>query len=166
MENKLELESKQEQNQEQNQEQEQEQEKKTVEEHFNYRKMREERIIRNTENRILRDLGVDSLETAKERIKDNIRLSRELETEKENGRKLSVYTAGFDDQFVDFVAHEVNKNLKENEKFEDALEKYKKKHSQFLRSTKIQVNSSPDFENKHRITSSHDVMNNFIRGKI
>lgn len=165
MENKIEQESEQQNNESINDSSENN-DKKIVEEHFNYRKAREDRIIRNTENRILRDLGVDSLETAKERIKDNIRLSKELEVERENGRKLSVYTAGFDDQFVDFVAHEVNKNLKENEKFEDALEKYKKKHSQFLRSTKIQVNSSPDFENKHRITSSHNIMNDFIRGKI
>lgn len=164
MENKIEQES--EQNNEPINDSSENNDKKIVEEHFNYRKAREDRIIRNTENRILRDLGVDSLETAKERIKDNIRLSKELEVERENGRKLSVYTAGFDDQFVDFVAHEVNKNLKENEKFEDALDKYKKKHSQFLRSTKIQVNSSPDFENKHRITSSHNIMNDFIRGKI
>lgn len=165
MENKIEQESEQQNNESINDSSENN-DKKIVEEHFNYRKAREDRIIRNTENRILRDLGVDSLETAKERIKDNIRLSKELEVERENGRKLSVYTAGFDDQFVDFVAHEVNKNLKENEKFEDALDKYKKKHSQFLRSTKIQVNSSPDFENKHRITSSHNIMNDFIRGKI
>lgn len=165
MENKIEQESEQQNNEPINDSSENN-DKKIVEEHFNYRKAREDRIIRNTENRILRDLGVDSLETAKERIKDNIRLSKELEVERENGRKLSVYTAGFDDQFVDFVAHEVNKNLKENEKFEDALDKYKKKHSQFLRSTKIQVNSSPDFENKHKITSSHNIMNDFIRGKI
>lgn len=165
MENKIEQESEQQNNEPINDSSENN-DKKIVEEHFNYRKAREDRIIRNTENRILRDLGVDSLETAKERIKDNIRLSKELEVEKENGRKLSVYTAGFDDQFVDFVAHEVNKNLKENEKFEDALDKYKKKHSQFLRSTKIQVNSSPDFENKHKITSPHNIMNDFIRGKI
>lgn len=165
MENKIEQESEQQNNESINDSPESN-DKKIVEEHFNYRKAREDRIIRNTENRILRDLGVDSLETAKERIKDNIRLSKELEVERENGRKLSVYTAGFDDQFVDFVAHEVNKNLKENEKFEDALDKYKKKHSQFLRSTKIQVNSSPDFENKHKITSSHNIMNDFIRGKI
>lgn len=164
MENKIEQES--EQNNEPINDSSESNDKKIVEEHFNYRKAREDRIIRNTENRILRDLGVDSLETAKERIKDNIRLSKELEVERENGRKLSVYTAGFDDQFVDFVAHEVNKNLKENEKFEDALDKYKKKHSQFLRSTKIQVNSSPDFENKHKITSYHNIMNDFIRGKI
>ena len=79
MENKIEQES--EQNNEPINDSSENNDKKIVEEHFNYRKAREDRIIRNTENRILRDLGVDSLETAKERIKDNLRLSKELESE-------------------------------------------------------------------------------------
>lgn len=136
------------------------------EEHFDYKKAREDRIVRNTEKRILKDLGVESFDYVKEKLKQNEDMFKELETQRDNGIKLSVYSAGFDDQFVDFVAHEIKKIKKDDEKIEDVLDKYKKKHSQFLRSTKVQVNSSPDFETKHRTGSSHSMMNDFIRGKI
>ena len=132
---------------------------------FDYRKAREERIVRNTEKRILKDLGVDSFEDVKEKLKQNIDIAKELETQKDNGRKLSVFSAGFDDQFVDFVAHEVKKIKKEDENFDDALQRYKKNHTQFLRNSKIQINTSPDFESKHKIDSNHDLMNNLIRGR-
>lgn len=144
---------------------EQQSSNETKQEEFDYRKAREERIIRNTEKRILKDLGADSFDDVKERLKQNINMSKELETQKDNGRKLSVFSAGFDDQFVDFVAHEVNKLKKEDENFEDALQKYKKNHSQFLRNTKIQMSTSPDFESKTKINSNHDLMNELIRGK-
>lgn len=132
---------------------------------FDYRKSREERLIRSTEKRILKDLGVASFEDAKEILASSVEMRKELEAQRENGKKLKVFSAGFDDQFVDFVAHEVGKMTNDKENFDDALEKFKKKNSQFLRSNKIQMNSSPNFE-KSAKTSNNNLMNDFIRGKL
>lgn len=134
---------------------------------FDYRKAREERIIRNTEKRILKDLGADSFDSIKETLKNHRSVLKELEDQRNNGRKLNVFSEGFDDQFVDFVTHDVGTHLKENEKFEDALKKYKKEHPQFLRgNSKVQFNTSPTFENKPITQSNHSKMNDFFRGKI
>lgn len=134
---------------------------------FDYRKAREERIIRSTEKRILRDLGEESFEAVKNKLEEKINMQKELDLQKNNGLKLNVYSQGFDDQFVDFVAHDVSKKLKEGETFEEALKRYKKDHPQFLRSTnKIKFNTTPDFEKSQYSHSSHQKMNDFFRGKI
>lgn len=143
------------------------QESNTVDQHFDYRKAREERIIRSTEKRILKDLGEESFEDIKLKLEEKQKLQKELELQKTNGLKLNVYSQGFDDQFVDFIAHDVSKKLKDGETFEDALKRYKKDHPQFLRaSTKIKFNTSPDFENKQYTHSSHQMMNDFFRGRL
>lgn len=134
---------------------------------FDYKKAREERIIRSTEKKILRELGEDSFENVKTKLQEKLKIQKELELQKNNGLKLHVYSQGFDDQFVDFVAHDVNSNLKEGETFEEALKKYKKDHPQFLRNTtKIKFNTTPDFEKQQYSSSSHQRMNDFFRGKI
>lgn len=134
---------------------------------FDYRKAREERIIRNTEKKILKELGVESFDSVKETLKNHRNILKELEAQRNNGRKLNVFSEGFDDQFVDFVTHDVSTHLKENENFEDALKKYKKEHPQFLRgNSKVQFNTSPTFENKPVSQSTHSKMNDFFRGKI
>lgn len=134
---------------------------------FDYRKAREERIIRNTEKKILKELGVESFDSVKETLKNHRNVLKELEAQRNNGRKLNVFSEGFDDQFVDFVTHDVSTHLKENENFEDALKKYKKEHPQFLRgNSKVQFNTSPTFENKPVSQSTHSKMNDFFRGKI
>lgn len=141
-----------------------------VEDHqvqFDYKKAREDRIIRSTEKRILRELGEESFESIKTKLEEKLKLQKELELQKSNGLKLNVYSQGFDDQFVDFVAHDVSKKLKEGETFEEALKKYKKDHPQFLRNTsKIKFNTTPDFENSSKTHSSHQKMNDFFRGRI
>lgn len=134
---------------------------------FDYRKAREERIIRNTEKKILKELGVESFDSVKETLKNHRNILKELEAQRNNGRKLNVFSEGFDDQFVDFVTHDVSTHMKENENFEDALKKYKKEHPQFLRgNSKVQFNTSPTFENKPVSQSTHSKMNDFFRGKI
>lgn len=134
---------------------------------FDYRKAREERIIRNTEKRILKELCEDSFEDIKEKLESYKETLKELESQKENGRKLNVFSAGFDDKFVDFVTHEVSKTMGENDKFEDVLKKYKQEHPQFLKDTsKLQFTTSPDFESKPIKQSNHSKMNDFFRGKI
>lgn len=134
---------------------------------FDYRKAREERIIRNTEKKILKELGVESFDSVKETLKNHRNVLKELEAQRNNGRKLNVFSEGFDDLFVDFVTHDVSTHLKENENFEDALKKYKKEHPQFLRgNSKVQFNTSPTFENKPVTQSTHSKMNDFFRGKI
>lgn len=134
---------------------------------FDYRKAREERIIRNTEKKILKELGAESFDSVKETLKNHRNVLKELEAQRNNGRKLNVFSEGFDDQFVDFVTHDVSTHLKENENFEDALKKYKKEHPQFLRgNSKVQFNTSPTFENKPVSQSTHSKMNDFFRGKI
>lgn len=134
---------------------------------FDYRKAREERIIRNTEKKILKELGVESFDSVKETLKNHRNVLKELEAQRNNGRKLNVFSEGFDDQFVDFVTHDVSTHMKENENFEDALKKYKKEHPQFLRgNSKVQFNTSPTFENKPVTQSTHSKMNDFFRGKI
>lgn len=134
---------------------------------FDYRKAREERIVRNTEKRILKDLGEDSFESIKNKLRDHIEIQKELELQRDNGNKLNVYSAGFDDQFVDFVTHDVKMHQKEGENFSEALSKYKKNHPQFLRTTnKIKFNTTLDLENKPFNKSYHDKMNDFFRGKI
>lgn len=134
---------------------------------FDYRKAREERIVRNTEKRILKELGEDSFESIKNKLRDHIEIQKELELQRDNGNKLNVYSAGFDDQFVDFVTHDVKMHQKEGENFSEALSKYKKNHPQFLRTTnKIKFNTTLDLENKPFTKSYHDKMNDFFRGKI
>lgn len=141
-------------------------EERPKQEDFDYRKLREDRVIKNTEKRILKELGESSFENIKAKLKSQVELQKELDIQKNNGRKLNVYSAGFDDQFVDFVAHDVGKNLKEDEKFEDALTKYKKNHPQFLRgNSKIQFSTAPDFENKPNTQSFNQKMNEFFKRK-
>ena len=52
--------------------------------------------------------------------------------------------------------------------FDDALEKYKKTHPQFLRNSPKgpMINTAPTFENNQVSVSSHARMNDFFRGKI
>ena len=59
---------------------------------FDYRKAREERIIRNTEKRILKDLGADSFDSIKETLKNHRSVLKELEDQRNNGRKLNVFS--------------------------------------------------------------------------
>lgn len=148
------------------QEQETEKQEETEQPSFDYRKAREERIIRNTEKRILKDLGEESFESIKEKLNEKVKIQKELDEQKNNGRKLNVYSQGFDDKFVDFVTHDVCSKIKDGETFEEALKKYKKDHPQFLRETKkIQfTNSSADFENNPIKYSNSNRMNNFFRG--
>lgn len=135
---------------------------------FDYRKAREERIIRNTERRILKDLGEHSFEEIKEKLKSRANAIKELETQKNNGRKFNVLSSGFDDQFVDFIVHDITRSLKDGASFDDALEKYKKTHPQFLRNSPKgpMINTAPTFENNQVSVSSHARMNDFFRGKI
>lgn len=134
---------------------------------FDYRKAREERLIKSTEKRILKELGEDSFESIKNKLLAKVELEKELKNQIDNGRKLKVYSEGFDDKFVDFVAHEVFTHKKENEDFSEALKSYKKNNPQFLRSNKIEFNrSSADFENRSHKYSSNQQMNDFFRGKI
>lgn len=135
-----------------------------VEDHFDYKKAREERIIKSTEKRILKDLGVDSFEFVKQRLKEHENLANELKRQKDNGRKLAVYASGFDDEYIDFVTYDVSKKMKDGEEFDVALEKYKKNHSQYLRENKQKTITTPNFENKPNKYSMNSIMNDFIRG--
>ena len=135
-----------------------------VEDHFDYKKAREERIIKSTEKRILKDLGVDSFEFVKQRLKEHESLANELKHQKDKGRKLAVYAAGFDDEYIDFVSYDVSKKMKDGEEFDVALEKYKKNHSQYLRENKQKTITTPNFENKPNKYSMNSIMNDFIRG--
>ena len=54
---------------------------------FDYRKAREERIIRNTEKKILKELGVESFDSVKETLKNHRNVLKELEAQRNNGRK-------------------------------------------------------------------------------
>ena len=136
-------------------------------EKFDYKKAREERLIKNTEKKILKDLGVISFEDAKAKISQNEELEKELALQRNNAKKLMTYKSGVDDAFVDYVSYEVNKNLKEGEKFEEALKKFTKDNPQFLKnSSNIKFNSSPDFETPKTIKfNPNKWMNKFLRGK-
>lgn len=131
---------------------------------FDYKKAREERIIKSTEKRILKDLGTDSFESIKQKLKDYENISNELKQQKDNGKKLAVYAAGFDDEYIDFVSYDVSKKQKDGEDFDTALKKYKEKHSQYLRESKQKTMPTPNFENKPNKYSMNSVMNDFIRG--
>lgn len=137
---------------------------KEKEPEFDYKKAREERIIKSTEKRILKELGVDSFEFVKQKLKEHENISNELKQQKDNGKKLAVYAAGFDDEYIDFVSYDVSKKLKDGEEFSVALEKYKKNHSQYLRDSKNKILQTPNFENKTNKYSMNSIMNDFIRG--
>ena len=49
---------------------------------FDYRKAREERITKSTERRILKELGEDSFEAVKNKLKDALNFKSELEKER------------------------------------------------------------------------------------
>lgn len=138
----------------------------TVKKDFDYRRAREERIIRSTEKRILKELGENSLEDVKMHLQDRINISKELNEQKDNGLKLSVYKNGFDDQFVDFVVHDLKTNFKVDtpEDLKKTLEKYKSSHPQFLKN-KVVFNTSKNFENQPKLSNSHERMNAFFRGQ-
>lgn len=136
-------------------------------EKFDYRKARDERIARNTEKRILKDLGAESIDEVKTKLKESIETQKQLFKECENGKKLCAFREGIDKQFVDYVVYTVSKNLKEGEKFEDAIKKFAKDNCQFVNSTpKVKFSSSPDLENNRVIKfNGNRWMNNFLRGK-
>lgn len=136
-------------------------------EKFDYRKAREERLIKNTEKRILRDLGVNSFEDAKNLISKSEELEKELDFQRDNHQKIKAYKAGIDDKFVDYVTYEVKRSLKENQKFEDVLKEFTKKNPQYLRNfSNIKFNSSPDFESSKNIKfNPNKWMNSFLRGQ-
>lgn len=136
------------------------------EEQFDYKKAREERITKSTEKRILKDLGEESFESIKNKLKRNKELEEELSKQINNGKILSSYKAGIDDKFVDYVTYEVNKKLKPDQKFEDALKAYTKDNPQFLRSTpSVSFKTSPNFEDQNvNKFNSNNWMNNFLRG--
>lgn len=136
-------------------------------EKFDYRKARDERIARNTEKRILRDLGADTIEEVKAKIKESIETQKKLFNECENGKKLCAFREGVDKIFVDYVTFEVGKSLKDGEKFEEKMKSFIKSHPQFLnRTTNVKFSSSPNLEdNKVLKFKSNYWMNNFLRGK-
>lgn len=136
-------------------------------EKFDYRKVRDERIARNTEKRILRDLGAETIEEAKAKIKESIETQKKLFNECENGKKLCAFREGVDKMFVDYVTYEVGKSLKDGEKFEEKMKSFIKSHPQFLtRTTNVKFSSSPNLEdNKVLKFKSNYWMNNFLRGK-
>ena len=86
-------------------------------EKFDYRKARDERIAKNTEKRILRDLGAETIDEVKAKIKESIETQKKLFNECENGKKLCAFREGVDKMFVDYVTYEVGKSLKDGEKF-------------------------------------------------
>ena len=60
------------------------------EDHFDYKKAREERITRSTERRILKELGEDSFESIKGKLQEALNIKAELEKERINGQKLKI----------------------------------------------------------------------------
>lgn len=85
--------------------------KETVEkeDNFDYKKAREERITKSTERRILKELGEDSFEAVKNKLKDALNFKSELEKERINGHKLKVLESGFDSKYLDFIVYEVSR---------------------------------------------------------
>ncbi len=136
-------------------------------EKFDYRKARDERIARNTEKRILRDLGAETIEEVKAKIKESIETQKKLFNECENGKKLCAFREGVDKNFVDYVTYEVSKSLKDDEKFEDKLKSFVKSHPQFLGGNNgVKFSSSPNLEDSKTLKlKSNYWMNNFLRGK-
>ena len=79
------------------------------EDHFDYKKAREERITRSTERRILKELGEDSFESIKGKLQEALNIKAELEKERINGQKLKILESGFDNKYLDFIVYEINK---------------------------------------------------------
>ena len=69
-------------------------------EKFDYKKAREERLIKNTEKKILKDLGVISFEDAKAKISQNEELEKELALQRNNAKKLMTYKSGDELNFI------------------------------------------------------------------
>lgn len=136
-------------------------------EKFDYRKARDERIARNTEKRILKDLGVDTIDEVKTKLKESIEIQKKLFNECENGKKLCAFREGVDKSFVDYVTYEVSKNLKDGENYEKKLKSFLKDNPQFTNTKPtISFSSSPNLEdNKVLNLKGNYWMNNFLRGK-
>lgn len=130
------------------------------EEHFDYKKAREERIARSTERKILKELGEDSFESVKGKLKEVLNIKQELEKEKINGQKLKILESGFDNKYLDFIVYEINKTRGE-EPFDESLNKFKENNKQYLKRAKI-INTSPNFENNNKNSDVHLRMNDFL----
>jgi hypothetical protein len=136
--------------------------KETVEkeDNFDYKKAREERITKSTERRILKELGEDSFEAVKNKLKDALNFKSELEKERINGHKLKVLESGFDSKYLDFIVYEVSRT-KGEDSFDDCLAKFKENNKQYLKRNKI-INTSPNLENNNTTLDVHHRMNDFL----
>lgn len=130
------------------------------EDHFDYKKAREERITRSTERRILKELGEDSFESIKGKLQEALNIKAELEKERLNGQKLKILESGFDNKYLDFIVYEINKT-RGKESFDDCLAKFKENNKQYLKRNKI-INTSPNLESNSKSTDAHLRMNDFL----
>jgi len=134
------------------------------EDHFDYKKAREERITRSTERRILKELGEDSFESIKGKLQEALNIKAELEKERINGQKLKILESGFDNKYLDFIVYEINKTRGE-ESFDDCLTKFRENNKQYLKRNKI-INTSPNLESNSKSTDAHLRMNDFLSRRI
>lgn len=136
-------------------------------EKFDYRKARDERVAKNTEKRILRDLGADTIDEVKAKLQESIETQKKLFNECENGKKLCVFREGVEKMFVDYVTYAVSKDLKDGESFEKKLKVFLKENPQFAGDRpRVSFNSSPNLEDNKTIKLKGNYwMNNFLRGK-
>ena len=132
------------------------------EDHFDYKKAREERITRSTERRILKELGEDSFESIKGKLQEALNIK--LENERINGQKLKILESGFDNKYLDFIVYEINKTRGE-ESFDDCLTKFKENNKQYLKRNRI-INTSPNLESNNKSTDAHLRMNDFLSRRI
>lgn len=142
---------------------------------FDYRKEREERVKRKAEKAVLNEFGVNSFDEIKEKLssiddyqKQIDALKSEINKSKINEYKLEVLKNGFDEKFVDFIAHELNGKVSENEDFSNVLSKFKEENPQFLKSQEngIKFSTAPNFESKvQQPINSYELMDNLIRRK-
>ena len=133
-------------------------------EKFDYRKARDERVAKNTEKRILRDLGADTIDEVKAKLQESIETQKKLFNECENGKKLCVFREGVEKIFVDYVTYEVSKDLKDGESFEKKLKVFLKENPQFAGyKSRVSFNSSPNLEDNKTIKLKGNYwMNNFL----
>lgn len=120
---------------------------------------------------VLSELGVTSIDEAKEiykkleeTTKEYKQMKLEVDKSKVYRNKLQVLENGFDERFADFIAYEVGKA----EDFSKELEKFKKEHPQYLKKQDLAIkyNTSPNFESNYQNGDISKRFNEIIYQKI
>lgn len=148
-------------------------ENKEEKQEFDYRKQREERIKSKVEKAFLSEFGAKSMEDLKKDFKliDDYRseiddLKNQLNESKSNGYKLEALKSGIDEEFIDYVADKLQKQITQKDDFKSLLGKFKAEHPRYLKQSGIKINTSPNFENSGKGQSFSEAFNGVIKRKI